>query len=484
MENQTKDRLFSAEPRHYIHLGISLVIAIFFRFLPPDGEITAQGMAVLGVFIGVIYGFITVKNNPLVALMGILMMGSTGFYPSPSASYYTAIGSAYVGMLVAIFAMIALMKDSGFLDWLTRSIVGRKIGRKSPWMLLILFIFAHYVVGAFAGWAVTYILWKLWKDVCTQMNWDKKTLRFGIASLMLCCITVGQAWPICVNIITLNGIWTAFSGLDAAPFLNYMGWATIVNWCIIAVWLLLGRFVFKVQMTSVSGFEVEKPGKLTAYQWYSAIALVVYFVVLIIAGLAKGWLTDLVNSFTMVGLAVLIVLIACAIRPTGCKGRIEFFFAEANWGILLTMAMIFLCTKSLSSPDNGIVATLGNALGFMSNMHQTAFLIVMTLLPLLVTQFMSNIATASMFIPVAFTIGSALGVNVYALNIAIYFLASTALGTPAGSGAAGIFFAQEDMDRNTAYKYGWIIAAITWVVVLVIGVLLLGDVFFPRSLAG
>ena len=108
----------------------------------------------------------------------------------------------------------------------------------------------------------------------------------------------------------------------------------------------------------------------------------------------------------------------------------------------------------------------------------------MTLLPLLVTQFMSNIATASMFIPVAFTIGSALGVNVYALNIAIYFLASTALGTPAGSGAAGIFFAQEDMDRNTAYKYGWIIAAITWVVVLVIGVLLLGDVFFPRSLAG
>ena len=40
------------------------------------------------------------------------------------------------------------------------------------------------------------------------------------------------------------------------------------------------------------------------------------------------------------------------------------------------------------------------------------------------------------------------------------------------------------MDRNTAYKYGWIIAAITWVVVLVIGVLLLGDVFFPRSLAG
>ena len=45
MENQTKDRLFSAEPRHYIHLGISLVIAIFFRFLPPVGEITAQGMA-------------------------------------------------------------------------------------------------------------------------------------------------------------------------------------------------------------------------------------------------------------------------------------------------------------------------------------------------------------------------------------------------------------------------------------------------------
>ena len=483
MEATKKDRLFSAEPKHYIHFGISFLLAVFFRFIPPFGQVTEQGMAVLGVFLGVIYGFITVKNNPMVALFGILMMGTTGFFASPSASYYTAIGSSYVAMLVAIFAMIALMKDSGFLDWLTRSIVGWKIGRKSPWLLLLLFIFAHYVVGAFAGWAVTYILWKLWKDVCTQMHWDKKTLRFGIASLMLCCITVGQAWPICVNIITLNGIWTAFSGLEAAPFMNYIGWATIVNWCIIAVWLLCGKFLFRIEMGSVEDFTAEKPGKLTTYQWYCAISLLLYFVVLIIAGLFKGWLTDLVNAFTMVGLAVLIVLIAAIIRPTGCKGRIEPFFAEANWGILLTMAMIFLCTQSISNSDTGIVATLGSALGFMNNMPKLLFLVIMTLLPLLVTQFMSNIATATMFIPVAFTIGSALGVNVYALNIALYFLTSTALGTPAGSGAAGIFFAQEDMDRNSAYKYGWTIAGITWVVVLVIGILLLGDLFFPRSLA-
>ena len=45
----------------WIHYVITFFLMFFFRFLPPVGGITPVGMQVVGVWIGVLYGWVTLS---------------------------------------------------------------------------------------------------------------------------------------------------------------------------------------------------------------------------------------------------------------------------------------------------------------------------------------------------------------------------------------------------------------------------------------
>ena len=47
----------------YIHLAITLAFMFLFRFIPAPAPLTPYGMAVIGVFLGMIYGWITSKRG-------------------------------------------------------------------------------------------------------------------------------------------------------------------------------------------------------------------------------------------------------------------------------------------------------------------------------------------------------------------------------------------------------------------------------------
>ena len=62
---------------YWIHIAIFLIITFGVGFLPPFAEITPLGMRVLGVFLGVIYGwcFIALDWPSLVALVALVIVG-------------------------------------------------------------------------------------------------------------------------------------------------------------------------------------------------------------------------------------------------------------------------------------------------------------------------------------------------------------------------------------------------------------------------
>lgn len=44
--------------KYYVHCAVFIFLLFFIRLIPPFGEITALGMQVLSVFVGLIYGWI------------------------------------------------------------------------------------------------------------------------------------------------------------------------------------------------------------------------------------------------------------------------------------------------------------------------------------------------------------------------------------------------------------------------------------------
>ena len=64
----------------YVHFAITFALMFLFRFIPPFGTVTPYGMALIGIFIGLIYSW-TVDADNLCwgSLMGIVALGVTDF---------------------------------------------------------------------------------------------------------------------------------------------------------------------------------------------------------------------------------------------------------------------------------------------------------------------------------------------------------------------------------------------------------------------
>ena len=78
MSNQIKAK---TNPIYFLHLAIVLVLMFCFRFIPPILTFTTEGMAVIGVLIGGIYGFIFLDVS-LTSLIGVVALGCTGIMNS------------------------------------------------------------------------------------------------------------------------------------------------------------------------------------------------------------------------------------------------------------------------------------------------------------------------------------------------------------------------------------------------------------------
>lgn len=64
--------------KYYIHSLITVGLMIVFYFIPPISTITPVGMKVLGVFLGLIYGWCFVEML-WPSILGLVMLGLSGY---------------------------------------------------------------------------------------------------------------------------------------------------------------------------------------------------------------------------------------------------------------------------------------------------------------------------------------------------------------------------------------------------------------------
>lgn len=72
--------------RYAIHLFVTLIIMAVFRFIPPPGSVTSYGMAILGVFIGLIYGW-TFIGLLIPSLFGAVHVGDDRLWECRTGIY-------------------------------------------------------------------------------------------------------------------------------------------------------------------------------------------------------------------------------------------------------------------------------------------------------------------------------------------------------------------------------------------------------------
>lgn len=150
-----------------LHSAVVLAFMFLFQFLPPIAPLTHVSMQVIGVFIGVIYGWVNV-GLAWPSLLGVVALGCTDYMPMTTV-LQAAFGSQTLVMILSLLLLAAFVQQADLtgviLDWL----LGMESARGKPFLLLFYFLIAGFLAALLSqSIAVFVIFLELFKDLAKK----------------------------------------------------------------------------------------------------------------------------------------------------------------------------------------------------------------------------------------------------------------------------------------------------------------------------
>ena len=475
-------KLMKGTPKYYINSAIVLLLMFCFRFIPAPAPITQMGMACLGIFLGAVWGWITV-GMLWPSLMGLVAYGFSG-YISVSDAFTQGFGHNNTLTLIIIFGILGIMESAGLTEWIALKIIHMRVGKGRPWVIMFLLALAAFVlVAVTCSWASALFVWSVFYKIVENNGIEKgKYTGFVIGVIMVGTILGGQVFPFAVPVMLVTGAYTGVVGVENAPaFVPYATWMIVVSLIIAVVYLLVGKFILKVKAPNVDTSGVEKAKPLNRYQKIVLTCLAVFLIGLVVASIVPKtvWISNVLNQLGVKGFAALIIAVLIMLNFSEGK-RFGDYMKGANWDLIVVMALISVMSASLTADGTGIMPFVAGVFApIMTGHGVVVFLILITLIPLILTNILNNLVIGMLFVPIATTFAIEMGMSTGMIFCELMLLTSCALATPAGCAVAALYHGNTEWTSGSeATKYGILFAAVAWVCALVIGVPL-GMVLFP-----
>ena len=99
--------LTNLTPIKVIHILISLAIMVCFKFVPAAEPLTPLGVEVIGIFLGMLYGWLIANDSFWPSIFGLLFLGLSSYSTVP-AVLRDGFGNSTVLLLFFFFAFRAL----------------------------------------------------------------------------------------------------------------------------------------------------------------------------------------------------------------------------------------------------------------------------------------------------------------------------------------------------------------------------------------
>lgn len=485
MDTTTKKDLFG------VHLLVMLVIMACFRFAPPPGTVTPYGMAVLGVFIGLIYGW-TFINLLIPSLVGAVMLATTG-YGSVQDVFIAMFSNATVlMMLLGVLAFMAI-QQSGAGDWAVAKLLGSKLARKSPIMILEVF-FLIFILGNICGivWFLYFALMPLMANMllkCGYAKGDKFNFFFLAGALMAgqmgMSIFPFMGWSLMTAGTMMQLTQTAIS------YNTYMLLMVILIVVMMATYPLLMKicgckFDKMANVDIAAAFpNVKSEDKITQRQSlaiWSVVAFIGVMVILSMFGGKVAFLGRINAQIGVIGLMTILWIFVIAFRTKDGKPLLDMHEAAAHftWDMLMLIAVALLISSVVTSEQTGISGWLaGLLMPIFAGGNQFVFLLVLALVTIVLTNVSNNIALCFIMINlVSVMYNNGFPVNITAAAV-IISLSSVFVAylTPAASLPGALLHSNECLKPATIYKWTWplmVYGALLLMVVLVPYVLIAG----------
>ena len=315
---------------YYVHSFLCLLIMFGFGQLPPVEPLTALGMRLIGIFLGLLYGwiFIDIVWPSMAGLLALMLVGGM----KPVVLLNRSFGDPIVVMMFFIFVFCATINHYGLSRFISLWFITRKFVAGRPWVFTFTFLASMFILGgltsaspaAIIGWSILYGIC----DVCGYKKGDgyPTMMVFGIVfasqvgmSLIpfkQAALTVFSAYE------TMSGV-----GIDYAKYMLIAACSCVL--CSL-LFIALGKYVFKPDMEKLKKLDASKLDTDGALKLSKVQKLILCFLFALVALLllpnflpADLFISRFLKSIGNTGICVFLVTVMCFLKVDG-KPLLQF----------------------------------------------------------------------------------------------------------------------------------------------------------------
>lgn len=397
------------DKRFYIVLLITLAIMLGMGFLPPIGQITPDGMRVLGIFIGCIFAWVF-GEVVWSSILGIVLLTLFG-YGTMAENFTSAYSNPNVSLLISSLVFCYAIEKSGLLGEISRWIVGMKWAQKSPWMLVLAFYIAALVVAALVVNFIlaTILLWSVFYELAKEI----KVKPFETYSnIVLCGITVaacmGQSLvPYSSIPTTTRSLAMQFDEAFVFNTANYLMLTILLAVISLPLIMLVLRLCFGKKVSQIV-IPKKDPYKmiLNTESKVSLSLLIIIIVLLIVPNFLPADNAIRVmcnNNLSSTGMFMIGAIILMLIHVKG-KPVLDIAEGLANlpWPLFLLCSAALCISDYMTADEMGVVPTIVSLLNpLIEGKSAFAVTMIFVAIGLIMTNFINDFATLMILFPIA-----------------------------------------------------------------------------------
>lgn len=472
------------------HLLIAAVVYVLFQFvIPAPPPITRAGMGVVGIFIATLWLWCT-EGSGWPSLLYVGMIGTTGVC-SAADLFAKTWGNVMVPFLVACFILNAVMSKTGLTRRIALWFITRPSCKGKPWRILFMFFVAVMLLGFVCTSSPIIVLFMALAEEIFSLTGYKKGDEIAKA-VMIGILFVGSMsqaiTPVSHVLVTMVFDYIEADFGFAVSYVKYMGMMLPVAVAFFLVFWLVFRFLMKPEVDKLAALDIDalraSVPKMSRQEKVVAITYALVIVVWLFPDLFNAvGLTAVGGFMKKLGTGIPALVAAGLLCGITVGGEPIITMQEANkgvaWNSVYIMTAVMGSAYIFGLESCGVTAWLMQTMEpVLGGMPAILFVLCVAAFIMVMTNFLSNTLTASMytvFIPIAMAIA---GVNPVAVALIIAAGCNISMATPSCCPAGGLASGAGWTPVGYQMKWGWPLAA-AYTVILAGLAYPLGCLMFP-----
>lgn len=447
-----------------IHSIVVLVIMIGFKYIVPAVEpLTPLGVEILGIFLGMMYGWLIVGNLVWPSVVGLVLFGLSD-YTTVTKAFSAGFGNSTVLLLLFFFLFTNIINSAGIIEFIAHWIVTRKFAYGRPWVLSLLLMLAA-IISFFmvTATAACLVMMPLIKSIATLYGFKPgdKWPMLMLFGLVYVGSTSYLILPYKSMPLVALGSYEAITGesIVYGPYLLMVLAATLLS---LLVFLIFCRFVFRPDVSPIVNCQIALDNKIhfSSYQKFVMGFFVAVLALMIFPNILPKsiFIVDLLRQIGNTGILALSIVFYLALNfEEGIKIE-ELFAKNISWGIIFLLAAALTISNAFTSEETGISSWLFTIVNpIIQGKSILGFVIIVGVLACIFTNLSHNLVACTVFIPIIISIGNAFDVSIATLVIYTMAICNVGMITPAASSVGAFLHNDKEwVPGKSAYLYGFI----------------------------